>query len=191
MPVGKRILRSRGRALEELFFLKQNNVLIENKRQLEKMERTLKTVSDISGITDDDLLRRLIELNIQLEVLATISIIPLVEVAWADGKIHKKEREVILKAAGDYGIGKNQIGHSLLEQWLQHQPPQGLLESWIIYIRGLCHLLSEADCKALKTALLRRARAVAEAAGGFLGLTSKVSLSEEDMLFLLERAFEQ
>lgn len=189
MPTGHRILSSRGRALEELFFLQQDKVLIENKRQLGKMERTLKTASDISGITDDALLRRLIELNIQLEVLATISIIPLVEVAWADGKIHEKERDVILRAAEDYGIVMGKIGHNLLEQWLQHQPPKGLLESWIYYIQGLCDLLSETDRRALKTDLLRRARAVAEAAGGFLGLTSKTSLREEDMLLKLERAF--
>ncbi len=189
MPAGIRILSSRGRALEELFFLTQDKILIEKKRQLEKTGRSLKTIAEISGISKDSLIRRFLDLNIGLDVLATISIVPLVEVAWADGKIHEKEREAILKAAEACGLGRDQIGHSLLEQWLRHRPPKGLLESWIDYIRGLCQLLNKTERRVLKTDLLQRARGIAEAAGGFLGLTSKVSLREEDVLLTLEGAF--
>jgi hypothetical protein len=189
MPKLRDPLRSRGKALEEMFFHRQDNVLIETKRQLEKTERTLKSVSDISGIKNESVLRRLIELNVQIEVLATLSLIPLVEVAWADGKVTEKERKAVLDSAEGLGLGKGRIDTTLLDQWLQSRPPKGLLESWIYYIQGLCELLTEAERKALKAEILERALAVAGSTGGFMGLTSKVSLREHDVLAQIESAF--
>jgi len=189
MPQLRDPLRSRGKALEEMFFRKHDHVLIETKRQVEKTERTLKSVSEISGIKNESVLRRLIELNVQVDVLAILSLIPLVAVAWADGKVSEKEREAVFKEAEGLGFGKGRIDTTLLEEWLQHQPPKELLESWVYYIQGLCELLTEAERNALKTDLLGRATAVAEAAGGFIGLTSKVSLREHDVLAKLESVF--
>lgn len=183
-------LHLRGKALEEMFFRKADHVLIEKKRQLEKAERSLATAAKVSGISSEAVLRKLIEMNVQLDVLATLSIIPLVEVAWADGKVDKGERDAVLKGAENYGLLKDQIGYSLLEQWLGHRPPAGLLESWIYYIRGLCPLLSGAERETLKADLIQRARAVAEATDGFFGKRSKISLREHDVLVKLEGAFQ-
>ena len=183
-------LRLRGKALEEMFFRTADHALIEKKRHLEKAERSLATAAKVSGISSEAVLRKLIEMNVQLEVLATLSIIPLVEVAWADGKIDEEERAAVLKGAEGYGLLKDQIGFSLLEEWLCHRPPAGLLESWIFYIRGLCPLLSGPERDTLKADLIQRARAVAEAAGGPFGKRSKISLREHDVLTKLEGAFQ-
>jgi hypothetical protein len=50
--------------------------------------------------------------------------------------------------------------------------------------------MDAADRNRLKSELLGRARRVAEAAGGFLGLGSKVSRAEEAILTELAAAFE-
>jgi hypothetical protein len=180
-------LHSRGRALEELFFFKQNTVLIEKKQQLQKMERDLNTMSGISGISDAAVLRKLVELNVQAEVLATLLIIPLIEVAWADRKMDEDERAVILKAAENNKIFGGPIDRSLFEHWLQCEPPKGFLESWIFYMQGLCQLLSEEERRALKSDILQRARTVAEA--GRPSLKSKVSRKKEKVLIKLGSAF--
>jgi hypothetical protein len=62
-------------------------------------------------------------------------------------------------------------------------------DSWSSYVKGLCERLDEAGRSALKTEILGRAEAVAEAAGGFLGLGSKISKEEQEALDRLERAF--
>ena len=126
-----------------MFFHKADRVLIEKKRQLEKTERSLATAAKVSGISSESILRKLIDER-RLEVLATLSIIPLIVVAWADGKIEKEERGAVLKAAESFGIPKSQLGYGLLEQWLGQPPPEGLLESWIYYIR-VCAVLSGAE----------------------------------------------
>ena len=49
--------------------------------------------------------------------------------------------------------------------------------------------MSREEVAVLKESLLDRARAVAGASGGFLGLGSKISNAEADMIGRLERAF--
>jgi hypothetical protein len=180
-------LHSRGRVIEELFFFKQNSVLIEKKLQLQKLERDLKTIAGISGISNEDVLRKLVELNVQVEVLATLLVIPLIEVAWADGKIKEGEREAILKAAESTGVHGGPHHSGLFEHWLEAGPPKGFLESWIFYMQGLCRLLSESERQALESDILQRARTVAEAGGA--GSKSKVSRKKSDVLLQLESAF--
>jgi hypothetical protein len=183
-------LHVRGKVLEDFFFFKQDLALAGEKRQLQNMEHNLKTISEISGITDEAILRKLIELNIQVEVLATLSIIPLVEVAWADGKIDDKEREAILKAEESFGVFEGQVNRTLFEHWLQNHPPKGMIESWIFYMQGLCQLLGKNERRALKTELLQRARKVAEVESGKPKAKSKISRRKEEVLLQLEQAFE-
>ncbi len=189
MPKPVPMLHLRGKALEEMFFHKADRVLIEKKRQLEKAERSLATAAKVSGISSEAILRKLIDMNVQIDVLATLSVIPLIEVAWADGRIEKEEREAVLKGAESFGIRKSDLGYGLLEQWLDRRPPEGLLESWIYYIRGLCPLLSGAERETLKADFVQKARAIAEAVVVSSGKKSKISLREHDILARLESAF--
>jgi hypothetical protein len=50
-------------------------------------------------------------------------------------------------------------------------------------------VLSSTERNEIRTLFLSRARQVAEASGGFLGLTSRISEKEEAMLKKLESAF--
>jgi hypothetical protein len=63
-----------------------------------------------------------------------------------------------------------------------------MLEAWTTYTTGLCASITPAERAALRSVVMGQARAVAEAAGGFLGV-GKVSGAEEEMLARLERAF--
>jgi hypothetical protein len=77
----------------------------------------------------------------------------------------------------------------LFEQWLAEPPPPVLLAAWKDYISAFSSTLSQEARRTLKRELLGRARAVAEAAGGFLGLGRKISPAEERVLKQLEGAF--
>ena len=100
----KHPLGARGKVLEDLFYFEKDLTLLEKKQQLRDLERNLKTYAEISGITNEAILRKLAELQVRVETLATLSVIPLVEVAWADGKIDDPEREAILKEAESCGV---------------------------------------------------------------------------------------
>ena len=65
-----------------------------------------------------------------------------------------------------------------------------LLAAWKSYVAALSEALSQEALTDLKNDLLGRAKLVAEAAGGMLGLGNKISKSEQAMLDELAQAFE-
>lgn len=179
-----------GRRLEDAFFLQEDQKLIARLREMEKMKATVAALREVSGIHDEAVLRRLLDLGVHPQTVSALSLVPLVMTAWADGTVDAEEREAVLRAAGDCGMKPGCIEHDLLVSWLSRKPARELLEAWEHYIRALCGKLGPEDVRRLKGDLLAHARSVAEASGGFLGLTSKVSAQEEAMLRRLEKAFE-
>lgn len=150
---------------------------------------TRDTVIAIWGIEDAAVLGKLIELELTAETVAAISLTPLVEVAWADGKVDAREREAVLQSARDFGLARHDVSYLLLEGRLGERPDAELLETWKSYVRLLARILDAPTIAALREEILGRARKVAEASGGLLGLGSKISASERAKLDDLERAF--
>ncbi len=182
-------LSGRRRILEDAFFRQQDAILIEQFHKMEKMKETKEALSQVSGIRDDKVLDRLVALNVRPETLASLAMIPLIEIAWADGSIGNREREAILRAADAKGFTRGGIDYTLIESWLTHKPPANMLEAWTQYVRGLSSSLDPSQMAALRDELIGHARDIAEASGGFLGLTSKISEAEQVKIERLKAAF--
>jgi len=150
---------------------------------------TRDTVVAIWGIEDAAVLDKLIELELTAETVAAISLTPLVEVAWADGKVDAKERAAVLQTARDFGLTRHDVSYLLLEGRLGERPGAELIETWKSYVRLLARILDRATIEVVREEILGRARKVAEASGGLLGLGSKVSASERAKLDELAQAF--
>ncbi len=178
-----------GLSLEEAFFRKRDAELIEQHRKIEKMERTRAALAEISGIHDPKVLDKLIALDVSPEVLASIAVVPLVEIAWADGDVDAREHKAVLEAVAENGMGKGSVDYDLFDNWLKHRPPAVLLDAWVHYIEGLCTTMSAQECHTLKAELIGRARKVAEAAGGIMGVAFKISSQERAVLKKMEDAF--
>jgi len=148
------------------------------------------TVIAIWGIEDAAVLDKLMELELTSETVAAISLTPLVEVAWADGKVDQKEREAVLQAATDFGLGRGDVSYLLLEGRLGERPDPELLATWKSYVRLLARILDAPMLAALKTEILGRAERVAAASGGLLGLGSRISKAERKVLDDLAHAFD-
>jgi hypothetical protein len=146
-------------------------------------------LSQASGLTDAVVLDRLLGLGIQPDTLVAMGLIPLVAVAWADGTLDAKERQAVVSALRTAGIAMDSPAGQLIQRWLASAPPASLLEAWRTYMADLCRHLSPVDHASLRDSILNRARAVAEAAGGFLGLGTKISPAEEEILRTLEGVF--
>ncbi len=181
-------LEKQGRNLEEAFFLQRDAELIAQHKKLEEMKKTRESLSEISGIRNVKVIDKLMELKVSPSILASLVVLPLVEVAWADGELHENERKAVLAEAAKDGLSKGSIDYSLLEAWLKHRPPAALLDSWAHYIEGLHEVMTRQELDSLKAELLDRARKVANAEGGFLGL-SKISPEEKTVLKKMEDAF--
>jgi hypothetical protein len=183
-------LGDRRKALEESFFARENAKLLERLKNEQSTQDTREALAQVSGIQSDEVLGKLCELGIEADTWVAVSVAPLVEVAWADGKITDAEREAVLSGAEANGISSSSPGYQLLESWLAHRPDGRLLEVWGEFIVGLCAELSESEQSALQEEILGRARKIADAAGGFLGLGNRISPEEEIILSELSKAFE-
>lgn len=182
-------LGDRRKALEEAFFAKQDAILRQKLRDTEDARLKKVALSAASGITDDAALERLVALHIDGNALAALSLVPLVAIVWADGRIDDKERTAALAKATEIGLNKGDISYELFARWLARRPPPELLAAWKDYIGALSATLTPEAVHALRRDLLQRARSVAEASGGFLGIGRGPSASEAAVLEELENAF--
>jgi hypothetical protein len=185
-PNPPEILRDRGRSLEDEFFRREDKRLMEQLAALRAAEATREALGKASGITKPAVLDKLIELGIRAETVAALSIVPLVEVAWADGGIDAKERRAVVERAG---VPPDSAAGALLAAWLDRRPDPKLLTAWTHLVRAMSEQLGPEEAARVKTGVLERARAVAAAAGGVFGVGSKISAAEAAMLSKLEAAF--
>lgn len=183
-------LSERGHSMEEEFFRREDAKLLEKLRALKDAETTRDTLSKATGITNKDVLDKLATLKIGGETAAALSVLPFVEVAWADGSIDAKERTALLAHARTKGFMPGSRENALLESWLEQRPAPRFFEAWTHLVHGLCEHLNSKEIAQLRTTLVDRARSVAEASGGVLGI-GKVSSAEAAMLKKLEKVFDK
>jgi hypothetical protein len=172
--------------LEALFFYSENLVLKKELERLQHEKETADALSKVSGIVNTSILKELVERNIRPETLAAFCLVPIIEVAWADGSISQEERKAVLDGAAKHGFGED---HVMLNEWLKKKPEPSLLDAWEKYMEGLCEVVSNAALQELYKDVLEHTRNVAEASGGFLGLIDPVSASEKTLLAKIEQFF--
>jgi hypothetical protein len=182
-------LKATARALEDSFFAKENERILKELRAASVREEKKKEFREYLNIENEELLDALVNLAVEPETLVAFTLVPLVEVAWADGEIHPKERDAIIKAAVERGVDEDSPTAHLLRNWLMTRPDPQLLETWRDYIEELKGSLTGETWTEMKKTVMGRARGIAEAAGGFLGIAA-ISAPEKKMLEELEWAFE-
>jgi uncharacterized membrane protein YebE (DUF533 family) len=127
----------------------------------------------------------LAELHVPREAYRVIMLMPLVYVAWADGRIQAEERRLILHIAAERGLLENG-GRACLERWLAVAPTADQLKSHLAILNELARsdrnaLGRDMDADA-EQLLIAWCQDVADAAGGLLGLLSPRKESEEAAL---------
>ncbi|MBP1595171.1 MAG: hypothetical protein H6Q05_548 [Acidobacteria bacterium] len=177
------------RLLEDAFFTKRDTELIAAMRRKEKERDRKSELARICGIADEDVLDQLVQHDIRPETLAAFSLVPVIEVAWSDGEIQPAERGVLMAALAEAGVPKDGLGYKLVERWLSRRPEPKLMRLWESYTKALIKHLPADVGRRIQETVLNHARAVATAAGGFLGL-GRISNKEQEMLQSLEAAFE-
>jgi hypothetical protein len=137
-----------------------------------------------------DLEAMLSELGIDRSAATVVGLLPLVYVAWADGKIQRAERESILHAASELGWLEGG-GAAVLDRWLTTPPTEAQLRVGIAMLNHLAkdHTHEGFDADDLQLLLLLCSD-VAEAAGSFLGVGRAQSRKEITALESIASALE-
>lgn len=183
-------LKERRESLEEKFFHRQNQEHLDAMRKDLKRDSGRDGLRRASGMDNEEVLDQMVEVGLSGETVAALSLVPLIHVAWADGKIQEAEREAILRGAEGKGIAKGTPAWETLSSWLSRQPGPELFEAWKSYVQAMGReLLTDSQFAILKTQIVTFARGVAESAGGFLGLGT-VAKAEGEALARIEAAFQ-
>lgn len=175
--------------MEESFFAEENAKLLDKLRAEAQTKERRDALRSALNIDHEGVLDALVELDLYPETAVAFSLIPLIEVAWADWVIQDKERQAIMNAAYARGIEPESTTCQLLENWLIRKPEPEMLETWKRYIGVIVESMDTQHRTVFRDGLLAQAKGVAEAAGGFLGLGSKVSEAEQKVLDDLAKAF--
>ncbi len=180
-------LRSDAARLEAAFFKGANEGLLEELRRTTAEAERRRMLGEVVKIKDAAFLNRLAAIGFSPETALAIVLIPLIAVAWADGKMDDREREAILEAARERGVTADRIGRQLLADGLARKPDPKLLASWKAYVARLWGYFTADERWQMRNNCLKSVREVAEAAGGILGLGPKISAEERRVIEEIEK----
>jgi len=180
------LLKKQAKDLEETFFAKENERLLRGLREKAKLDEKRKALHAVVKVKDPAIIEHLLELGVGPESILAVALVPLAAVSWADGRLDDKERKAILNAASERGVKPGSADYTMLEVWLREKPSQKLMEAWKKYARGIWEQLTESEKVLMRVSIVGRAREIAEAAGGFLGLQS-ISPQEKALLEEMEK----
>ncbi|MBX2800785.1 MAG: TerB family tellurite resistance protein, partial [Myxococcales bacterium] len=135
---------------------------------------------------EPDLTRRLKRLGVDLDSIGALLLLPLVEVAWADGEIQPEEQRRIMTVAQAWEAEEE--SKILLRSWLRYAPTPAYCERGREALADLLATGSQAEGPWNPDRLLEEATAVAAAAGGWLPFL-RVSASERQVIHKIEHAF--
>jgi hypothetical protein len=173
----------RGRALEEEYFRKKDRELIEKLRRASEADQARGELSRQTGVTDPAMLADLEEMGLTAETVSLLPLVPVVELAWAEGGITPAERQLVLSLARSRGIAEGSAADVRLNSWMASRPSP---EQFAKATRVMSALLdSGAPVAKDLTAdqLVKYCEQIASASGGLFGLPFRaVSMEEQALL---------
>lgn len=124
-------------------------------------------------MTDEMLIDALRELGVDRESYRVVALLPLVQVAWADGVVQNAERKLILSAADERELVVGD-GARILHTWLEEAPTRSYVERGHQVLVELARREGTELGRALNESTLEEVvglcEQVARAAGGLFGV---------------------
>ena len=172
-------LSDRRRTREEDYFQKKDRELIEKMRRQAKAEEELRELGARVGVTDPDVIHELAELGFTPDTVKLLPLIPVLEMAWAEGGVTASERKLLIDVARARGIEAGSAADRQLAEWLERQPPESLYQRARRLIGAL--FASGGRFDLTSDDILKYCEAIAEASGGLFGI-GRVSSEERATL---------
>lgn len=181
-------MHERGRALEEEYFRKKNRELVEKMQVEERHEQARREMGVRIGLDDPEALRELQRLGFTPETITLLPLVPVIQVAWADGHVAEGERTAIQKLARARGIAQGSAADHQLTAWLSDQPSPDVFEGATRLIRAILDAPSSERKTLSADELVSYCESIAAASGGLFGL-NKISADERALLATLASQF--
>jgi hypothetical protein len=174
-------LDDRRRASEEDHFRRKDRELIEKMRQAAAAERARSEMSARTGLQDPELVKDLQELGFTPETLSVLPLVPIVQMAWAEGGITPAERSLLVALARERGIAEGSPADRLLVDWMARKPSEAVFAKAARLIRAMLDSGAPDAGSLSADDLIKYCESIANASGGILGI-GKISADERATL---------
>lgn len=173
----------RGRALEEEYFRKKDRELVEKMRRAAAAEQARGDLGKQTGISDPGVLAELQELGFTGETVILLPLMPVLELAWAEGGITAAERQMLVSLARSRGIAEGGAADRQLTAWMAERPAPDVFAKAARLISALLESGAPAAKGLTADQLVKYAEQIASASGGLLGLPIRaISIEERNLL---------
>ena len=179
----KDIFSERGRSLEEEYFRRKDKELIEKMRTAAVADEARTEMGKRTGLSDPELLKELEELGFTPDTVILLPLVPVVQVAWAEGGVSAAERHLIVKLARARGIDEGSAADRQLTDWLDRRPADHVFVNATRLIRAMLDTPGHPGLSA--DDVVKQAESIAAASGGMLGIIGRVSAEEREILSTL------
>ena len=174
-------LSKRGRTLEDDYFRKKDRELIEKIRVAAAADQARKDLGRKAGLENPELLQELLDLGFTLDTVGLLPLVPIVQMAWAEGGITKPERELLIRLARSRGIEAGSAADHQLTAWLTDQPSEAVFTRARRLIRAMLDSGSAQTDALNADDLVKYCEEIASASGGILGI-GRISAEERALL---------
>jgi hypothetical protein len=182
-------LDDRRRASEDDYFRRKDKELIEKMRQAAAAEQARNQLTAKTGLSDPVLVTELEALGFSPETISVLPLVPIVQMAWAEGGITPAERSLLVRLARERGITEGGAADRLLSDWMSREPSPEVFARASRLIRAM--LDSGAPDIAGMTAdeVIKFSESIAAASGGILGI-GRISSEERETLAQIAAALQ-
>jgi uncharacterized tellurite resistance protein B-like protein len=148
--------------------------------RLAKREAIAQTV----GTSELSLLDRIEQLGFTGDSARVLDLLPLIHVAWADGRADQRERATILSVVDQRGIATNSDASLLIESLLEERPSETFLSESLALVRDLAAKQGNDGQRLVDLCV-----DIGEASGGLFGFGERVNDSEYALIQRIADAF--
>jgi hypothetical protein len=174
-------LAKRGRALEDDYFRKRDRELIEKIRRTSAAEQVRTDLGRKTGLDDRELLQELQDLGFTPETVVLLPLVPIIQMAWAEGGITKEERELTFRLARSRGVEEGSAADRQLTEWMAHRPAESMFDGARRLIRAMLDSGSPQSVQIAADDLVKYCEDIASASGGIFGI-GRISTEERALL---------
>jgi hypothetical protein len=175
----KDLLAERGRSLEDDYFRRKDQELIEKLRRTAAADRARVEMGQQVGISDPEMLLELEALGFTPDTVVLLPLVPAVQMAWVEGGVSAAERDLIVKLARSRGIEEGSAADRKLTEWLAARPGEHVFAQAARLIRAM--LASPGAHDLTVDDLTKHYESIAAASGGILGM-NRISAEERQLL---------
>jgi hypothetical protein len=154
--------------LEEEYFGRKNQELIQKLRERRAREEDRQKMAEMMGVDDQEVLEAIQDLGYTSETIPLLHIVPLVEVAWA--------------------VRPDGVAHEMLSHWLENKPSERFFDNSLRAIRLIFDLLPEERRQAGHRDLITYCSQIASAVSN--GIFGRGGINDEERALIAHIASE-